>query len=171
MNALEKAKELIEKHATIPRRTLLLAYIQLCMENPTAHPDGYLTVNGSDYTGWHLILVHETWGAKDVPQFVLYPSVFLRLPAVLEDLNDQLEKEYRRTNQDLDYQIWGEVQDCIDFFDNMETGSLHMPIDSLQKLYLHEADENMDEETESCMPAGVLKECGDALTWIAQQPN
>jgi len=172
MNALQKAQELIENGKNMPKRLLFVAYLQLHMENPAIHPDDCLRNDGcSPYKGWEVVLVNEALKLFDespLQEALHYPCAFAKIDSVLEELNDQLRHEYERTQQDLDYQIWGEVEDVTDFFNDMDTKNLHMGYEALQKLYLHIADENeSDEET----PAGVLKTCHDVLLWIAQQEN
>lgn len=175
MNALEKAQELIENGKNVPKRTLFVAYIAFHMENPALHPDDHLRNDEyNPYTGWEVILCNLVVNLLDkspTQELVHYPSSFLKLADVLEELNDQLEAEYRRTDADSDYQIWGNVEDVTDFINDMDTKNIHLAYEALLKLYLHIADENDTADEESEKPAGVLKECHDALLWIAQQPN
>lgn len=171
MNALEKAKELIQNGKTVPKRTLFTAYIDFHMQHPSVHPDDHLRDdNYNPYTGWQVVLVHDAL-KHTISEDLHYPCAFLKVLDVLEDLDDQLKQEFERTKQDLDQQIWSFVGDAKGFFDDMDSGSLHMGYEPLQKLYLRMSDENLTAEEEEDTAAGILRTCADVLLWIAQQPN
>lgn len=171
MNALEKAQNLIETNQIIPKRTLFVAYLALCLEKPAAHPDDHLRNDGyNPYEGWETILVHELL-KQEISEDLHYPTAFLKLPIILEELETFHDDIWKNSNDDLDYQMWGNVGDVSDWFEDMDTKDIHLAVEALMKLYLYHAHENDTAEEEAEKHAGVLKNCHDVLLWISQQAN
>lgn len=171
MNSFEKAQELIGNGKNVPKRTLFVAYLDLHMQKPTIHPDDHLRNDGyCPYQGWEVILCNQVVNSE-ITEDMHYPTTFLQLPKIIKELDTQLEAEYRKTNDDLDYQMWGNISDVTDWLDNMDTKDMHLATEALLKLYMHLANENDTLEEESEKPAGVLRTCHDVLLWIAQQSN
>ena len=155
MSALEKMEELYRNDAKPSGRLLLLAYVQLHIENPCLHPDDSLCVDGG-YTGFHAVLVHDTLTRfKTLPDNLHYPCSLTRLPDILKDLPVEGYEE--------------RVTAVRSFMLYPETGSINTAIDDLQTLYLHLADEEQTAEEEELTTAGILRECADLLLWIARQ--
>lgn len=175
MNALEKAQELIENGQNVPKRTLLVAYLALHMQHPAIHPDDCLRNDGfSPYNGWEVIIAYNVikmLDASPIQELMHYPTAFLKINKLLEELDVMHEDIWKDTDDDLDYQMWGNVGDCFDFFEDMDSKNLHMAVEGLQKLYLYHAKENDSAEEEAEKPAGTLKTCADVLLWISQQAN
>lgn len=171
MNSLEKTQELIKNGKNVPKRTLFVAYLALHMEHPAIHPDNHLHNDYENpYKGWEVILCHNVY-FKDISEDLRYPTEFLKLPTVLEELDAFHENIWKDSNDDLDYQMWGNVGDVADWLDDMDTKDMHLAIEALLKLYLYHAHEGDTAEEEAEKPAGTLKTCHDTLLWIAQQEN
>lgn len=171
MNVLEKAQNLIENGKNIPKRTLFVAYLALCIENPAAHPDDHLRNDGNNpYEGWETILVHELL-KHEISEDLHYPTEFLKLPVVIAELDTFHEDQWKDSNEDSDYQMWGNVGDVADWLESPDTKDIHLATDALMKLYLYHASENDTTEEEAEKHAGTLKTCHDVLLWISQQAN
>jgi hypothetical protein len=171
MNALEKAQELIENGKNVPKRTLFVAYLAFHMANPALHPDDHLRNDEyNPYQGWEVILCNQVVNSE-ITEAMHYPTSFLKLPAILEELNSFHEDIWKDSQDDLDYQMWGNVGDVIDWLDDMDTKDIHLVEEALLKLHLYHASENDTLEEEEEKPAGILRTCHDTLLWISQQAN
>jgi hypothetical protein len=159
MKTLQKAEELIEKGAEIPKRVLYLAYIQLHVENPTYHPDDCLRNDGySPYKGWEVVLVNEV-SKQAIREDIHYPSAFLKLPCVLDEI---IEAE------ELESEMACNAVIVKEYLTDMDTGAVHTAYDALLSLYLYMADEDVSDDD---LPAGVLKACVDVLDFIGKLRN
>lgn len=155
MTALEKMEELYRNEIKPSSRLLLLAYVQLHLENPGLHPDDALCVDGG-YMGFHAVLVHDVLTRfKDIPNSLQYPCSLIRLPIIL---HDPIVEDYEE-----------EVTAIRSFMLYPETGDINPIINDLQQLYLRIADEERSAEEEELTTAGIIRECADILLWIARQ--
>lgn len=176
MNSFEKAKELIGNGQNVPKRTLFMAYLELHIKNPTIHPDDHLRDDEfCPYKGWEVILCNKVVNLLDespIQESLHYPTEFLKLEGVIKELDSFHKDIYDDSQDDTDYQMWGNVGDVEDYFLNdVDTNHIHMAVEALQKLYLYHACENDTAEEEAEKPAGTLKTCADVLLWISQQEN
>ena len=171
MKSLENAQELIENGKNVPKRTLFVAYLALCIENPAAHPDDHMRNDGNNpYEGWEVVLVHELL-KHDITEDLHYPTAFLKIPAVLEELDAFHTDIYADSQDEEDNKLVTMVLQAMDWFEDMDTKSIHLAVEALMKLYLYHASENDTLEEEEEKPAGVLRTCHDVLLWISQQAN
>jgi hypothetical protein len=171
MNSIEKASELIQNGQNVPKRTLFVAYIDLHVQHPTIHPDDHLRNDEyCPYKGWEVILCNQVVNSE-VPESLHYLTEFLKLAAILPELDTFHEDIWKDSDNDLDYQMWGNIGDVKDWLADMDTKDIHIAIEALMKLYLYHAQEGDTAEEEAEKQAGTLKTCHDVLLWIAQQPN
>ena len=152
MNALEKMDWLYNNGLKPKNRLLLIAYLQLHIENPGLHPDDYLCVDGG-YCGYQVVLVHEVLKTfPDIPSSIQYPYNFLKLVSLLNDV-----------------ELDDNVQVVKDFLAYMDTKNLHLVTESLTKLHLQVSDENQSYEEELSTSSDILRDCADSILWIARQ--
>ena len=157
MSILTTIKAAIEDHELhrLTRRSVLLAYLSLHIQNKGLHPDNDVCEE-SGYEVWQAILVHSARDAYgDIPDAFTYPCSMMKLEDTLTALPCTPIEELGMVNSILDW-----------LREDMQPSELDDIIIKLHCLYAYYDDGcGIEEET----PAGILKTCTDVLLWVQQQ--
>jgi len=170
MTNLDHIREAIQQYklSSAKKQRILYAYIQLHVKHPGLHPDDH-AYDDSGYEGWMAILTNYVLtNFKQLPDNFQYPTCFLLLPAVLNELKefhaDQLEDD------PMDIQTQDLCDAVIEIEEHLSEGkttTLNGIIDNLIKLHLYHVSEN--DTDEDANHASTLRDCADVLIWVTQQ--
>lgn len=143
---------------SLSKKALLLAYLQLHLNEPGLHPDDALDPD-CGYSGWYALLVHRVHTTMgNLPDTVKYPTAPLRYRAFAYDQLIEFHAD------DDDNEFLSKVDSIYNWLEYMTVLSLHTTVQDLEDLVMFH-----DGAPEDVFD--VLSELCEVLHWIDQFNN